>query len=48
MKCPIGLDEIHCVNCYWSKENLCDWPYHWGMTPEEIKNKSGKGLTVTC
>ena len=26
--CPIGLDKIHCQNCFWSKEGLCDWPHH--------------------
>jgi len=44
MKCPIKLDKIHCENCYWSKENLCDWPYQQDMTPEEIKETSEKGL----
>ena len=26
-KCPIGLDKIHCQNCYFSKEGLCDHPH---------------------
>ena len=25
--CPIGLDEIHCQNCFFIKEGLCDWPH---------------------
>jgi len=48
MKCPIKLDKIHCVNCSWSKpdgtgKDLCDWPYHQGMTPEEIKEVTTNG-----
>jgi len=25
--CPIKLDKIHCQNCSFSKESLCDYPY---------------------
>ena len=37
MNCPIKLDKIHCANCAFSKESLCDYPYHQGMTLEQIK-----------
>lgn len=26
-KCPIGLSEIHCSSCQFSKEGLCDYPH---------------------
>lgn len=26
-KCPIGLDKVHCQNCFFSKEGVCDWPH---------------------
>ena len=26
-QCPIKLDKIHCQNCAFSKEDLCDWPH---------------------
>ena len=25
--CPIGLDKIHCQNCAFQKEGLCDFPH---------------------
>jgi len=27
MECPIKLDKVHCQNCAFSKEGLCDYPY---------------------
>jgi len=25
MKCPIGLDQVHCDNCYFWQEGKCDY-----------------------
>jgi len=40
MRCPMKLDKIHCENCYFQKENLCDYPYHKNMSPGQIQRVS--------
>jgi len=47
-KCPINLDEIHCQNCAFSKEGLCDYPYFIGENLTIIVGNDPNFENVDC
>jgi hypothetical protein len=43
MICPLTNTELKdCIDCKYCKDGLCDYPYRFGMTLEEIKKIGGK------
>ncbi len=42
MKCPLGLDKVHCQNCYFWRDGKCD---HDRVIQEQKANPRHKSHT---